>query len=81
MTMDKIAGSPMSSCLRSSAWAGSKDAERVDWILVERKEELELDPRTNEIRRGKISVFYWDLSAETASDIPDDRARRRWNLP
>ena len=51
--------------------AGSKDAERVDWILVERKEELERDPRTNEVHRGKISVFYWDLSAGTASDIPD----------
>lgn len=51
--------------------AGSKDAERVDWILVERKEELKRDPLTNEIHRGKISVFYWDLGAETASDIPD----------
>lgn len=51
--------------------ADSTDAGRVDWILIERKEELERDPRTNEIHRGKISVFYWDLSAGTASDIPD----------
>ncbi|PKB13774.1 GNAT family N-acetyltransferase [Janthinobacterium sp. 64] len=51
--------------------ADSTDAGRVDWILVERKEELERDPRTNEVHRGKISVFYWDLSAGTASDIPD----------
>lgn len=47
------------------------DARRVDWILVERKEEVEKDPRTNEICRATICIFYWELGGGPDSDSPD----------
>lgn len=49
------------------------DAEQTvaEWVLVERREVAEPDPRTGEIHQAKLCIYYWDLSGRgDANDVP-----------
>ena len=44
-------------------------AQRVDWILVDRQEELDIEQ--GEVQRARLCIYYWDLDGSTINgDVP-----------
>ncbi|QYF93053.1 hypothetical protein KY495_20500 [Massilia sp. PAMC28688] len=48
-----------------------QNEELLEWVLVERREEVERDGKTGKVHRAKVCIYYWDLSGQgDANDVP-----------